>query len=344
MKEKTEKINIKENNFKNKMSYSKLNVYDSCKWRYYLNYEKNFYFYSESISTFFGQLIHYCEEKIFNILKNKQCVNYEEIKDIFLNVKIDKKDKWDVNGGIYGINILKEKYKQEFYATDNLGQSYYTRSLEYMSTGMYRLEDYLKENPDLYPWAAEFYFSVLFEGYCFSGHIDRIFYNEKEDKYIIEDIKTKPKPFKDKELVTPLQFAIYCMGMKEGLDIPYEKMSCRYDLPFLNMKQDAEKGFVSRGIAKLEKILKGIKEKDWTPHPSALCYYCPYCNANPGQPEGAENLCPYYSLWTPEKKSQDVASEWEGFDKHEDVMREFLKEYGKKIQVKKVVDDFDFEF
>lgn len=327
-----------------KASYSKVNTYDGCGWRYYLTYEQNYFFFGESLSADFGSLVHYFEQKIFEALKKGNPVDYESIREEFKTINIPKKDRFDTEGGIYGTDILLEKYGKEYYETDELGDSYFSKAEKYLNTGMYRLEDYLKENPDLCPWAAEFYFSVLFEGYCFSGHIDRIFYNEKTDKYIIEDIKTKAKPFKDKELVTPLQFAIYCMGMKEGLDIPYEKMSCRYDLPFLNMKQDAEKGFVSRGIAKLEKILKGIKEKDWTPHPSALCYYCPYCNANPGQPEGAENLCPYYSLWTPEKKSQDVASEWEGFDKHEDVMREFLKEYGKKIQVKKVVDDFDFEF
>lgn len=327
-----------------KASYSKINTYNGCGWRYYLTYEQNYFFFGESLSADFGALVHYFEQKIFETLKKGKPVDYESIREEFKTINIPKKDKFDTEGGIYGTNILLKKYGQEYYETDDLGDSYSSRAEKYLNIGMYRLEDYLKENPDLYPWAAEFYFSVLFEGYCFSGHIDRIFYNEKTDKYIIEDIKTKSKPFKDKELVTPLQFAIYCMGMKEGLDIPYEKISCRYDLPFLNIKQDAEKGFVSRGIEKLKKILNGIKEKDWTPHPSALCYYCPYCNINPDQPEGAEDLCPYYSLWTPEKASQDVASDWEGFDKHEDVMREFLKEYGKKIQVKKVVDDFDFEF
>lgn len=327
-----------------KASYSKINTYDGCGWRYYLTYEQNYFFFGESLAADFGALIHYFEQKIFETLKKGEPVDYESIREEFKTINIVKKDRFDTEGGIYGTDVLLKKYGKDFYETDELGDSYLLKAEKYLNTGMYRLEDYLKENPDLYPWAAEFYFSVLFEGYCFSGHIDRIFYNEKTDRYIIEDIKTKSKPFKDKELVTPLQFAIYCMGMKEGLDIPYEKMSCRYDLPFLNMKQDAEKGFINRGIAKLEKILKGIKEKDWTPKPSALCYYCPYCNANPGQPEGAEDLCPYYSLWTPEKRTQDVVSDWKGFDKHEEVMREFLKEHGKKIQVKKVVDEFDFEF
>lgn len=326
-------------------SYSKVNTYEGCGWRYYLTYEKNYFFFGESLSADFGALVHFFEQKIFETLKRGEAVDYDSLRQEFKTINIPKKDRFDTEGGIFGTNILQKKYGKEFYDTDEQGDSYFSRAEKYLSTGIYRLEDYLKENPDIYPWAAEKYFSITFEGYIFSGHIDRIFYKEKTDEYIIEDIKTKNKPFKEKELETPLQFVIYCIGMQEGMDIPYEKISCRYDLPFLNRKQDAgERGFVTRGTLRLKKILQGIKEKDWTPNPSPLCYYCPYCNSNPAQPEGAENLCPYYSLWKPTEKTKEVASNWQGFEKHENVMAEFLKEHGKNIQIKKVVDEFDFEF
>lgn len=328
-----------------KMSYSKLNTYDQCHWKYYLTYGLGNFFYADNLGSDFGSLVHFFEQQIFNSLKNKETIDYEKIKIDFQTINIPKKDKFDTEGGIFGIDILKQKYKDEFYKTNDLGQSYYTRSLEYMSTGMYRLEDYLKANPDLEPWEAEKFFSVMFEDYEFSGHIDRIFYNKATDEYIIEDIKTKIKPFKATELATPLQLVIYCMGLHEALDIPYEKMSCKYDLPFLNMKQDAgTKGFIKRGITKLEKLIEGIKEKDWEPNPEPLCYYCPYCNQNPDQPKGAENLCPYYSLWTPDNKGYAKTFEWRGMDCHEVILEQFLKKYGKNIEVKKVVDEFDFEF
>lgn len=328
-----------------KMSYSKGNTYEQCHFKYYLTYELNNFFFGESLASDFGTLVHFCEQQIFNALKNKQVVNYEKLKQDFQTINIPKKDKFDTDGGIFGINILKEKYKKEFYETNDLGQSFYTRALDYMATGIYRLEDYLKANPDLEPWEAEKYFSISYEGFLFSGHIDRIFYNKLTDEYIIEDIKTKLKPFKEDELTTPLQFIIYCMGLNEELDIPYEKMSCKYDLPFLGTKQDAgTRGFIKRGMKQLAAILDGIKNKDWEPNPGALCYYCPYCNQNPEQPAGAENLCPYYSLWTPDEKVKTVAAKWDGMEHHEEVLQHFLSRYGKNITVKKIADEFDFEF
>lgn len=328
-----------------KMSYSKINNYDQCHWKYYLTYKENHFFFGESLAADFGVLVHYCEQKIFETLKKGEPVDYEQIKKDFNDINIPKKDRFDTDGGIFGVNILKEKYKKEFYEPNNMGQSYYSRGLDYLSTGMYRIEDYLKANPDIYPFAAEKYFSITFEGFNFSGHIDRIYYNEKTDEYIIEDIKTKTKLFKDDELVTPLQFVIYCIGLNEGLDIPYEKMSCRYDLPFMNTKQDAgSKGFITRGITKLKKLINKMNSEDWEPSPSPMCYYCPYCNNNPEQPEGAENLCPYYCLWKPDEKTMQTASKWNGFDSHSEVLKKFINKYGKNIKVQKVVEGFDFDF
>lgn len=328
-----------------KMSYSKLNNYDQCHWKFYLTYKLGNFFFADNLASDYGTLVHFFEQKIFETLKKGEKVDYEKIKTEFKTINIPKKDRFDTEGGIYGTDILKEKYKKEFYETNDLGQSFYSRTLEYLSTGMYRMEDYLKNNPDLVPYEAEKYFSITFENYNFSGHIDRIFYNKATDEYIIEDIKTKLKPFKDQELTTPLQLVIYCMGLHEMLDIPYEKMSCSYDLPFLNMRQNAgTKGFINRGIKKIEKTLKDIDAEDWEPSPAPLCYYCPYCNQNPDQPEGAENLCPYYSLWTPDEKTHAKVFEWKGMDSHEAILNKFLDKYGKNIKIKKVVDDFDFEF
>lgn len=329
-----------------KMSYSKLNSYEQCHWKYYLTYTLGNFFYSDNLNSDFGSLVHFCEQQIFNTLKSGKSVDYNKIKEDFQTLNIPKRDRFDTEGGIYGTNLLKEKYKDEFYKTNDLGQSFYTRSLDYITTGMYRLEDYLKEHPELEPWESEKFFSITFEGYNFSGHIDRIFHNKLDDSYIIEDIKTKLKLFKEDELTTPLQLVIYCIGLHEGLDIPYEKMSCKYDLPFLKTKQDAgTKGFINRGIKQLTNLIADIGKKDWEPNPSPLCYYCAYCNKNPDQPEGAENLCPYYSFWSPDdRRNFQVAFKWKGLEEHEKILQDFLKKYGKNIKVKKIVDEFDFDF
>jgi len=327
-----------------KISYSKANTYDSCGWKYYLTYEENHFVFEDSIASELGTTLHFCEETMFNMLKETGSVDYEKIKDIFQNVNIPKKDKYDVNGGIFGINILKEKYKTDFYQTDNLGRSYYSKTLDYLTSGMYRLEDYLKANPDITLFDVEKHFSFEYKGYILSGYIDRIFYDKKNDKYIIEDIKTKDKLFKDDELTTPLQFVIYCMGLNTCLDIPYEKMECYYNLPFVNATQKAgTKGFIKRGFTKLDKIIENIENKNWEPSPSPLCYWCQYSMLNPNQPEDAKNLCPYFSLWTPDDKNHAVENKWEGMDNHEKIMNKFLEKHG-QIEIKKIVDEFDFDF
>lgn len=329
-----------------KMSYSKLNVYDSCAWKYYLTYELNHFTFESSLSSELGTLIHSVEENIFKAIKEGREVDYNKVKDYFNSINIPKKDKYDTDGGIFGLDILKEKYKKDFYQTDELGRSYYSKTLDYISSGVYRLQDFLKENPDIVPFEAEKFFSFTYRGYVLSGYIDRIFYDKAKDMYIIEDIKTKAKPFKEDDLKTPLQFVIYCMGLHECLEIPYEKMDCFYNLPILNERQHAgTKGFIERGITKINKILDNIEGKEWKPDPSPLCYWCPYSASNPNQPEGGKNLCPYYSLYDPDDKSKikEVKNKWEGLENHEVVMLRFLEQTG-QISIKKIAEEFDFDF
>lgn len=298
-----------------KFSYSKLNTYDSCGFKYYLSYVLGNFISGESIAIDLGVLIHYVEESIFNSLKEGEEVDYDHWKEFLQNADIPKKSKFDTDGGIFGLNILKEKYKEDYYKTDNNGQSYYTKMLDYTSSGMYRLETYLKENPTLKPFAAEKFFSFTYRDQVFSGYIDRIFYDTATDEYIIEDIKTKGKPFKDEELVTPLQFVIYMKGLNECLEIPLEKMKCAYDLPILGIKQKAgTPGFFQRGMRKIDSLFDKIEIEDFTPHASPLCAWCQYSSSNPGVTEEGKYLCPYHSLWSRENKTREVSHKWRGVD------------------------------
>ncbi len=327
-----------------KFSYSKLNTFQSCGFKYKLTYVDGHYIYTDSLASELGSTLHKCEEYMFNELRFGRQIDYEKVKDMFLNIKIDKKDKFDTEGGIYGINILKEKYKEDFYKVDDNGQSYFTKTLDYLNFGMHRLEEYLKANPDLEPFDCEKYVCYNYNGHVIGGFIDRIFYNRKTGEYIIEDIKTKGKPFKDEELITPLQLVIYTIGLHECLDIPYDKISCVYDLPILGIRQSAgTKGYVARGKAKLEKIFDGIAKGDWTPSPTPLCHWCSYCPTNPEQTEEAKNLCPYYSLWTRENKTREVSHKWRGMEFIEEDLSDEIAKHSKS-KPKKLTDEFDFDF
>lgn len=326
-----------------KFSYSKLNVFDSCGFKYKLTYVDGHYIFTDSLASELGTTLHFIEETIARTLKDGKAVDYDKLKDDFLNINIPKKDKYDLDGGIFGVNILKNKYKEEFYATDDQGKSYYTKCLDYLTYGIYRLEKYLKENPNLVVFDMEKFFSIEFQGNILSGYIDRIFYDKENDVYIIEDIKTKGKPFKDDELVTPLQFVIYAIALCDNLDLSPDQIKCAYDLPFLDKKQAAgTPGFIKRGTKKLEQIFSGISKEDYSPKPTPLCHWCQYCATNEDAPEEGKHLCPYHSLWTRENKTHNVANKWRGLNKHEELMKKLEEEQSKTPAVQDSDIDFDF--
>lgn len=177
-----------------------------------------------------------------------------------------------------------------------------------------------------------------------SGFIDRIFYNTNTGEYIIEDIKTKEKPFSDADLTTPMQFVVYTYALAQTLGISEDQIQCVYNLPFCDMRQPAgTANFMKRGIKKLDAIFEGIESGDYTPGPSPLCYWCPFSPTNPEQIEEGKYLCPYYSLWTREEKTHTVANKWLGMEKHNGIMQ---KEKEKQIAAEQTPQDLknDFDF
>jgi putative RecB family exonuclease len=332
-----------------RFSYSKLNVFNSCGFKYKLTYVDGHYTFTDSLATLLGSLLHKCEENMARTLQEGKQIDYEKIKDDFLNLNIPKKDKFDNDGGIFGINFLKKQYREEFFAPDEQGASYNTRIVNYLNSGVYRLEKYLKENPNLEVYDMEKYFSVSLHDYILSGYIDRIFHDKVNDYYIIEDIKTKHKPFKDTELTTPLQFVVYVYALSKNLGLPYNKFKCVYDLPFLDQKQEAgTPGFMERGLKKIEEIFNSISQEEYIPKPSPLCAWCSFSPTNPEQPLEGKYLCPYYSLWTKDHKTFEVSHKWYGLDHYEQDIKDEIDKENQKQEPKNesdgenLFDNFDF--
>ena len=342
---------MEKNTKETKYSYSRLNTFDNCGWKYKLIYVDKHYVNTDNIANLLGTVLHSVEENIALKLKNHEPINYDYWKDYFLNVNIPKKNAYDTEGGIFGVNILRERFQSEFFEVDEkTGDSYYTKCLEYLNTGIYRLENYMKEHPELEIYDVEHFFQVKFHSLTLYGFIDRIFYNKDTHEYILEDIKTKGHLFSDKELTTPLQFAIYSIALKEQLNLPEYPTICHYDLPFCGARQDAgTKGFINRAIKKIDKIAEGINSNDYVPKPSALCYWCCFSKTFPNQPEEAKNLCPYYSLWTKNGSAKvwETASKWQGIEHHEEVMKRFKEQevilYGDPNGTD-ITDKFNFDF
>lgn len=324
-------------NYVPKFSYSKLNTYDSCGFKYKLIYEDHHYTFTDSLATELGTLIHWVEEHIaLDIMAGKE-IDYAKFKNDFQTINIPKTSPKDNDGGIYGIEILQQKYPEDFFSVKENGKSYADKCEQYLETGIYRLENYLKANPNVELKSVEQFFSIDYNGYTLSGYIDRLLYDKEHNIYIIEDLKTKDHPFRDQELITPMQFVIYALAVESMFGVDENSIECAYNLPLCELRQPAgTKGFIGRGKKKLDKWFEGIKNKDYTASPSPLCYWCAFCPNNPTQPEEGKRLCPYYSLWTPNNKNFKVAHEWEGMDKHDIIIEQVYGDNNKDYS------DFDF--
>lgn len=323
-----------------KFSYSRLNAYELCSFRYKLTYEDKHFFFSDTAANMFGTLVHYTEEQIGKCLKDGLPIDYEKLKNDFITLNIPKANPYDQKGGVFGVDIIKQKFPVEFARVDDNGESFEKKTERYLKTGIYRLENYLKMNPALSIYGTEMYFEITVKGQMITGSLDRVYFNSETNEFIIEDIKTKDKPFKAEELMAPLQFVIYTKALSSMTGVPMDRISCTYDLPIINMKQPAgSPGYVTTGLKKLEEIVTGISAKDYPPNPSPLCAYCSFSATNAHQPEAAKHLCPYYSLWTPDKRTRGVALKYRGPQYlDEDIATVFGPS---KIEG---LDDFDFEF
>ena len=161
-------------------------------------------------------------------------------------------------------------------------------------------------------------FEYYFDKVLFTGSIDRVLqYHDDPKHFVIHDLKTSAEAYDDKKLTSPRQMWVYVGALKErfGADI---QVDCEYEFPVAEeMRKAGTKGWEKRCETKMRKILDDIFNENWTAHPSPLCFYCAFCNNNPNQPTEAVNLCPYYSLWTPQDRSFAVRLPWQGIEMDE---------------------------
>lgn len=328
-----------------KFSYSKLSQYENCPFCYDLKYNKGYYISEPSIAPFYGVLVHKILEIEADYIKRGIPIDYEQLKYDFINYNIPKKNKYDRDGDIFGIKVLEQKFPRDWVDFDTKsGKSYGVKANDFLDSGIYRFEKYMREHPELEIVGTEIGFEFIYRNYIFSGFIDRLLKERGKDRFLIFDIKTKDSPFKKEELTTPLQFVCYSKALREkyGENISIE---CYYDLPTIDLVQEAgTKGFEKRGMKKIDKLLDGIENHFFEPSPSPLCHWCVF-KPHEGQNPQVKGLCPYYSLWTPSNRINEVKFSWEGPENHDKVM---LK-YNKRIEEEEGVrnntnNNFDFDF
>ncbi len=285
---------------KEKFSYSKIDTFKQCGFKYKLRYVDKKYVYSDSIATRVGTAIHAAEEAIAKamIANPGAPVDYVPIKNKLI---IDSMK-------------IEQAFSNDYNTADKSGRTYKEKIETYLTQGIYRLEKQIKFHTGYQLIAAEQPFTIEVDGKTFTGIIDRVIYDHERQRYIIQDIKTYSVPIADEDLTPyPLQFIVYVLAAKTLYNISESQVHCQYDLPFCDVIQDTSLLCVGPAdFARLMELLIGIDNQIFIPHPSPLCHWCEYCNTNPNQPYAGKDLCPYYSLWTKEAKTKEVLVPWRG--------------------------------
>jgi hypothetical protein len=284
-------------------SYSKISTYKQCKFKFKTKYlDKNFIF-NATIATEFGTLIHETEEAIARAIQSNNVINYIALKNRF----------------IIGSRKLAQKYPIEFFSQDKSEKTYQEKMYMYLDFGIYRLEAFMKSHPELEIIGIEQNFEYNYDNiHSFTGSIDRAFIDKNTGNVLIQDIKSWPVPAKDSELKAPLQFAVYMMAAKELWGVPYDQITCEYDLPLCDIKQAAiSNDIVGEGRKTIDKLFKGINSNDFKPSVTALCHWCEYNPLN--NPSILEThpdaVCPYFSTWQKSGDSvRDVLVSWQNLE------------------------------
>lgn len=278
-------------------SYSRLETFKQCPYKYKIIYLDGHYINSDTIATKFGSLIHKIEEEIGNSLKEHKEIKYQELISFFDNE----------------ILKIKNEFPKDFYELDKSGRTYEEKALYYRNEAIYRLERRVKGN-NLEIIACEKEFYLNYKDIMFHGFIDRIL--KDKDTYIIEDIKTYNTKLDKSHLHNPLQFIVYSLAFSSISN----NIKCEYDLPLCDIIQECKIDSLD-----LDDVLIKINLSDYKPCASPLCHWCIFSATYPNQPKEAKGLCPYYSLWTKENKTKEVNMKWQGLKMDKTIVENFKK-------------------
>lgn len=301
-------------------SYSALELFSNCNYRYYLQKIRNQVTTSSTIALDLGNILHKGLEMKGQYLLKGEPVDYEKIKDTVMNGCYEITEKSRTH--LLGVNEIKNIYSKDWLASmedaDNVS---YPKKIQ-----MY-LDEVLPSRIEDSDWTVkgtEIYFEFVYDNrVIIHGFIDRVDSHLNEDgteNLKVVDYKSSKKVFDDHKIKTPLQMIVYdlaCLHLYDILPTEHE-----YDFILLNKKQTSKddgvcsRGYLKRGLKKIDSILDTIEEEkadnEFPPSATPLCYWCPYPSRThtPNADSAWAGTCPYYSLWRPDNKVFQVNQEW----------------------------------
>lgn len=288
------------------ISYSKLSNFEKCPLSHKLKYVDKNFSNKSTLAMEIGSILHKgLELKGEMIMNGCSEIDYEYLKDIIEHGYTEKTDKSENH--ILGVSELKKKYFEEFYAPDNKSGMNYEQKMkifydEVLPTRML---------PGIWtPIATEQKFEFVYDNrVIIHGFIDRID-KDSDGRIRITDYKSSKDVFREADIKTPMQHITYDLACILLYGKPADEHE--YDFILIDKIQGANdgvcsKGYLKRGINKLDKILNAMDEmeqaSEYPPKPTPLCYWCNFHSDSPNADPKFAGLCEYHSLWTPENKT-----------------------------------------
>lgn len=283
------------------LSYSRIDCFKQCAYKYKLKYIEKNYTETTSLALQLGTLSHYIFELKYT---PNQTMSLEEIWQGFL-------DGFEEDG-IKGWNELVEEYGFEVYEVDEKTGNSVEDRVQIMKDKFFN--ETIEDEWEVIGLEKEFI--ITFNNKAkIKGFIDRVDRHKETGEIRVIDYKTNKKLYDSKQLPSSLQFYIYALACKELYGkYPTE---CVYDMLFLDTKQYAlTKGWEKRCFTALDKLLDSIiwyqeiGKEHMPPKPCVLCYWCDFNENNPNSDPFYNMLCKYYMKWTPNNKVFTKNKEW----------------------------------
>ena len=315
---KVRKVETEEDKALPRFSFSKLDTYMQCPFKYDLKYNQNLVPEQKAIYLDLGTLCH----KIMELLGRKEIDNIpfdieedrKEMHEILVNGIEEKTDKGTEM--ILGLHDIMNKFGTILlHEPDNASGKSYAEKLQLFMKEVITDRFLNKTDKTWKTFATEKQFEFIYQygdkptdAVRLYGFIDRVDTNENGD-YRIVDYKTGKAIFPETKTKTSLQHTIYNLAMfAEYGKLPIENL---YDFIFLNEIQPAcSKGYIKRAIKKLDAAFEEVMtSKEFKPNATPLCYFCDYTEHNPNSDINFQK-CDYYCDWTPDNKIFTKHREW----------------------------------
>ena len=120
---------------------------------------------------------------------------------------------------------LAMKYPETFFACDKSDRTYQEKVYLYLDSGIYRLERFMQQHPELRIIGIEQKFEFNYDNvHSFNGSIDRAFQNITTGEILIQDIKSWPVPAQNSDS-RRASYPAQSYTLYQGTGLPQESLS-----------------------------------------------------------------------------------------------------------------------